>query len=350
MNPHAHCTLVPPYILQAVARHGQGVARDAAITTLGLDKTFAVTRLIGDAARREAVATAVAAPPRLHRLIHDAHGEEDLPGDLVRAEGDPAGADLAATEAYDGLGDTWRLYQDVYGRNSIDDAGMDLSGTVHFGERYDNAYWDGEQMVFGDGDGVLFNRFTASLDVIGHELTHGVTGATADLEYRNQSGALNESISDVFGSLVKQYALGQTAEEADWLIGAGLLADGVQGVALRSMKAPGTAYDDPQLGGKDPQPAHIRDYLRTASDNGGVHTNSGIPNHAFYLAATALGGHACERAGAIWFEALTSGALQKTATFPQFAQLTVAVAVRRFGDAAGRAVEGAWNGVGLVVR
>ena len=158
-------------------------------------------------------------------------------------------------EAYDGLGDTWKLYEDVYQRNSIDDAGMDLSGTVHFSQQYDNAYWDGEQMVFGDGDGVLFNRFTISVDVIGHELTHGVTGATADLAYKNQSGALNESISDVFGSLVKQYALGQSAAEADWLIGAGLLAKGVHGVALRSMKAPGTAYDDPQLGGKDPQPA-----------------------------------------------------------------------------------------------
>jgi Zn-dependent metalloprotease len=342
-----HCTLVPPYILQALARQEDPVVRDAAIRTLGLERTFAVSRVLRDRERQRAVRTAAPVLARLSRLISDAHGEEDLPGDLVRREGDAASDDVAVNEAYDGLGATWRLYKDVYDRNSIDDLGMDLDGTVHFSQQYDNAYWDGERMVFGDGDGVLFERFTIALDVIGHELTHGVTGATADLEYRNQSGALNESLSDVFGSLVKQYALGQTAEEADWLIGAGLLADGVQGVALRSMKAPGTAYDDPRLGGRDPQPAHVRDYLRTASDNGGVHTNSGIPNRAFHLAAVALGGHAWERAGRIWYAVLTGGALQPTATFPQFAQLTVATADRLFGAEARKAVAEAWIEVGL---
>ena len=343
-----HCALVPPYILQALARHDDPAVRDAAVATLAYDKTFAVSRVLGDAARRNAVRTAAPAVARLHRLLHDARNREDLPGELVRSEGDPPSGDVAVNEAYDGFGDTWRLYETVYGRNSIDDAGMDLSGTVHFSEQYDNAYWDGERMVFGDGDGVLFNRFTIAVDVIGHELTHGVTGATANLEYRDQSGALNESISDVFGSLVKQYALGQTAAEADWLIGAGLLAEDVHGVALRSMKAPGTAYDDERLGGRDPQPAHLRDYLRTTSDNGGVHTNSGIPNHAFYLAATALGGHAWDRAGRIWYETVTGGRLQPTATFPQFAQLTVAVADRLYGAEARRAVAEAWIGVGLV--
>jgi Zn-dependent metalloprotease len=342
-----HCTLVPPYILQALARHEDPVVRDAAIATLGFDKTFAVSRLLGDRAMRNAVRAAATAP-RLQRLIHDAHNEEDLPGELVRSEGDAATTDVAVNEAYDGLGDTWKLYEDVYQRNSIDDAGLALSGTVHFSSQYDNAYWDGEQMVFGDGDGVLFDRFTISVDVIGHELTHGVTGATANLDYKNQSGALNESISDVFGSLVKQYALGQSAAEADWLIGEGLLAKDVNGVALRSMKAPGTAYDDARLGGKDPQPAHIRDYLRTTSDNGGVHTNSGIPNHAFYLAAVGLGGNAWEQAGHVWYDALTGGELQSSATFPQFAQLTVATAERLYGTAAKRAVAEAWTGVGIV--
>ncbi|WP_375388143.1 M4 family metallopeptidase [uncultured Amnibacterium sp.] len=342
-----HCSLVPPYILQAIARQDDPVLRDAAVATLGLDRTFAVNRLIGDAARRRTTLVAPE-PPRLQRRVHDAHGEETLPGELVRSEGDPSSPDVAVDEAYDGLGDTWRLYREVYGRSSIDDAGMPLSGTVHFGQQYDNAYWDGEQMVFGDGDGVLFTRFTVAVDVIGHELTHGVTGATADLEYRNQPGALNESMSDVFGSLVKQYALGQTAAEADWLVGAGLLAEGVRGVALRSMRAPGTAYDDDRLGGKDPQPAHVRDYLRTTSDNGGVHTNSGIPNHAFYLAATAIGGPAWEGAGRVWYAALTGGALQPTATFPQFAQVTVAAAERLLGAAGRRAVVAAWQGVGLV--
>lgn len=101
---------------------------------------------------------------------------------------------------------------------------MRLDATVHYGEHYDNAFWDGQRMVFGDGDGVVFGDFTACVDVIGHELSHGVTQFTAGLAYHDQSGALNESLSDVFGSLVKQYALRQNADEADWLIGAGLLA------------------------------------------------------------------------------------------------------------------------------
>ncbi len=203
----------------------------------------------------------------------------------MRKEGAAASGDAAVDEAYDGLGATFDFYLEACQRNSIDDAGLPLDATVHFGKNYDNAFWNGSQMVFGDGDGKLFNRFTVALDVIGHELTHGVTEHEAALVYQGQPGALNESMSDVFGSLVKQYALKQDAAAADWLIGAGLLAKGVKGVALRSMKAPGTAYDDRVLG-KDPQPAHMKDFVRTTDDNGGVHINSGIPNHAFYLAAT----------------------------------------------------------------
>ena len=169
--------------------------------------------------------------------------------------------------------------------------------SVHYDQDYDNAFWNGDQMVFGDGDGVIFTGFTKALDVIGHELTHGVTQFTANLDYNAQSGALNESFSDVFGSLVKQYRNGEDTASADWLIGKGILAPGIHGVALRSMKAPGTAYDDPKLGGKDPQPADMSGYVDTADDNGGVHLNSGIPNHAFFLLADQLGGNAWDDAG-----------------------------------------------------
>src|SRR5919206_292413 len=167
--------------------------------------------------------------------------------ELLRSEGSPAGNDAAVNEAYDGLGDTYDFYWEVLDRNSIDDEGMPLNATVHYGQNYDNAFWNGERMVFGDGDGDLFNRFTISLDVIGHELTHGVTQDESQLTYYGQPGALNESVSDVFGSLVKQHKLGQTADQADWLIGAGLLAPDVHGKALRDMLHPGTAYDDPAL-------------------------------------------------------------------------------------------------------
>ena len=232
----------------------------------------------------------------------------------------------------------------------VDNQGLPLLATVHFDANYDNAFWNGQQMVFGDGDGQLFNRFTISLDVIGHELTHGVTQTDAKLVYQDQSGALNESISDVFGSLVKQFALNQTADQADWLIGAGLFTANVQGVALRSMKAPGTAFNDPVLG-QDPQPATMQNYVQTASDNGGVHINSGIPNHAFYLVATQIGGYAWQKAGLIWYNTLHDPALQQTSDFQSFAQLTANNADQLFGQgsAEGQAVRAGWNEVGITL-
>ena len=223
---------------------------------------------------------------------------------------------------------------------------MPLIATVHYDNKYDNAFWDGHQMVFGDGDGTIFNRFTISLDVIGHELTHGVSGSEVNLYYSGQSGALNESVSDVFGSLVKQYVLKQTASEADWLIGAGLLT--IENQALRSMKAPGTAYDNNVLG-KDPQPADMAHYVRTSQDNGGVHINSGIPNRAFFLVATALGGNAWVKAGQIWYDTIRDRSLRSRATFAAFAGRTIANAGHRYGanGTEQKAVADAWRQVGV---
>src|SRR5262249_27643424 len=162
-----------------------------------------------------------------------------------RTEDGGASADETVNRAFDGFGTTRDFYKAVFDRNSIDDHGMRLDGYVHRGVKYNNAFWDGQEMVFGDGDGAGFTDFTRSLDVIAHELTHGVTEKTAGLIYHNQQGALNESISDVFGSLVKQWSLEQPAETADWLIGAEVFTPGIAGDALRSMKAPGTAYNNP---------------------------------------------------------------------------------------------------------
>jgi Zn-dependent metalloprotease len=285
-----------------------------------------------------------------HRLVYDAHGLVRLPGRLVRRESDGRSADRTVNEAFAGLGATYDLFAKVYDRDSIDDRGMQLRASVHYSTDYDNAFWDGSEMVFGDGDGIVFVGFTTALDVIGHELTHGVTQFTSNLDYAGQPGALNESFSDVFGSMVKQYHLGQDAAAADWLIGAGILARGIHGVALRSMKAPGTAYDDQRLGGKDPQPAHMRDYRHLADDEGGVHLNSGIPNRAFYLAATAIGGPAWETAGRVWYDTLRQ--LPSNATFADCAAVTRSEAERRFGSASreARAIRDAWWAVGVVTR
>lgn len=290
------------------------------------------------------------APTAPQRTISDAGGTETLPGTVVRREGEAATDDVAVNEAYDGLGATYRLYAEAFDRASIDGAGLPLLASIHYGQQYDNAFWDGGQMVFGDGDGQVFGRFTASLSVIGHELSHGVTQYSADLAYDGQSGALNESVSDVFGALVEQYAKGQSAPEASWLIGEGLFTDQVQGNALRSMKAPGTAYDDDVLG-KDPQPDSMSGYVETTDDNGGVHLNSGIPNRAFYLVASSIGGNAWEAPGQIWYDTLTGGSLSSTASFADFATATAATAATRFGadSAEHRAVLDAWSTVGLPI-
>ena len=351
------CAIVPPYLLSRLASLSDpdlAPVAAAARASLALDQPFRSIRTgeypgTPPATRRRSQLTARTLEDP-HRTISDAENTETLPGRVVREEGDAETPDDAVTEAYDGLGSTHRLFREVYERASIDDNNHPLDATVHFGVDYDNAFWDGERMVFGDGDGIVFTRMTRSLSVIAHELAHGVTQYTANLEYQGQSGALNESVSDVFGALVEQHSLGQSVDEASWLIGVGIFTDAVEGEALRSLKAPGTAYNDDVLG-KDPQPAHMDDYIVTSDDNGGVHLNSGIPNRAFYLTAESLGGNAWERAGHIWYDTITDGELESTATFSDFASATVRAASARFGDDSDEvaAVIAGWDGVGVTV-
>ena len=353
MHKHSgiNCFL-PPHMLKNIATKGTESQKTMAIDTL---KISAQMRGQRNALTDFKAATFRVAAGGKDRIVYDAKNGSSLPGTIVRKEGDAPSADVAVNEAYDGSGTTYDLFNDVYKRNSIDGNGMRIDSTVHYQRGYDNAFWNGEQMVYGDGDEDLpvderlFNRFTIALDIIGHELTHGVTQFEAKLAYFQQSGALNESMSDVFGSLVKQYQLAQTATEADWIIGAGLLTANVNGVGIRSMKAPGTAYDDPVLG-KDPQPAHMKDYVETISDNGGVHINSGIPNRAFYVTAVELGGHAWEKAGQIWYVTLKDR-LTANAKFQECANLTYQVAGELFG-AGGleqQAVQKGWAEVGLTI-
>ena len=343
--------ILPPLVLDRVARNGTDEQRVWALRSLQRDQTIRMARVQNvkvraGGPREGADALAVAPVPRSNRVIHDAQGEETVNGLVVRREGDEPSGDPAVDEAYDRLGQTFDFFLQVYGRNSIDDEAMPLRGVVHFSESYANAFWDGRRMVFGYGDGVLFSRLTGSLDVIAHVLGHGVTEDEGGLEYFGQSGALNESMSDAFGSLVKQHVLQQQAGDADWLIGADVFSPEIQGDALRSLKAPGTAFDDPTLG-KDPQPGHMDQYVETMEDNGGVHINSGIPNRAFYTVATTLGGFAWERAGRIWYETLRHPALKTTATFGSFASITIQAAKRLYGLGSEEetAVRGGWDEV-----
>ena len=338
--------IVPPHILQQLLKSHDPSIRDIALGTL-----LATTQL---RAERRVVAQFGFIPNstgKIRRTIYNCKSRSLLDeADLVRGEDADPVQDPSVNRAFDHLGSTYEFYKQVLDRNSIDNRGMRLDGYVHYGRSYNNAFWDGREMVFGDGDGRLFSDFTGSLDVVAHELTHGVTDHTAGLEYHNQSGALNESMSDVFGSLVKQWSRQESASEADWLIGDDIFSPSIQGDGLRSLRAPGRAYDDPTLG-RDPQPAHMDGYERLpdteAGDWGGVHINSGIPNHAFYLVATGIGGYAWERSGQIWYESLR--AVGPETEFQEFAETTVATAGRLFGAEEQRIVRAAWREVGIRV-
>jgi Zn-dependent metalloprotease len=332
-----HCSFIPPFLLERIAA-SDSEAADHCRATLAHDQEFRVARETGETAT--AGATTPAAANEAWVVDTADHGST-LPGTRVRAAGAPASGDAAVDDAADGITATLSLYADIYHRASYDAKGAEVVLTVHYQQNYDNAFWNGTQLVFGDGDGKIFGPFTKPVDVLGHEFTHAVTQFTAALTYQGQSGALNESVSDCFGMCVKQRTLGQTAAAADWLVGEGIFLPGINARALRDMAHPGTAYDDPTLG-KDPQVGDMSDYVDTTDDNGGVHTNSGIPNRAFYLAATAIGGDTWEGAGQIWYAALTGGQVTSDTDFAGFAAATVATA----GDHAD-AVTQAWTQVGV---
>ena len=359
LTPHGYascccCFIAPPHLLARLIIEGSAEEREAALLTLASSASVRgrrsiVTTLLREDETRAAGLAMLAAPTGAKRTVFDAQhgGQAALPGQRVRGEGDSPSSDDAVNEAYDASGTTYDFYEQVFGRDSVDGKGMELVSSVHFGSRFGNALWNGSQMIYGDGDGVLFGegKMTTDISVIGHELTHGVTQFTAALVYHKQAGALNESFSDVFGSLVKQKSREQTADQADWLIGEGIMGPGM-GEALRSLKAPGTAFK------YDNQPAHMDHYVDLPddtdphNDNGGVHVNSGIPNHAFYLAAIAIGGNAWEAAGHIWYRVLTER-LHANADFKTAAEATVDVAGQDFPDAQ-EAVRRAWQQVGVL--
>jgi len=306
------CCFVPPIVAESLARNGVEEAR-ISLTQSQQFRTDRSSRVMNMSQFAGLIPTGTAS-----REVYNCQNkwEQRVPPP-VRKEGDPVTGDQDTGLAYDYAGIVRDYFKNVLNRNSIDNLGLDIILNVHYGVNYMNAFWDGEQMTFGDGDGRIFTSFAKSLDVVAHELAHGVTEYTANLEYKSQSGALNEHFSDVFGTAITQYHLGQSAGEADWLIGDEIMGPELYGEALRSMREPGTAYDNSLLG-KDPQPAHMKDYFTGPEDNQGVHINSGIPNKAFYLTAMELG---TDKATLIWYTALQK--LWTTANFNDAVQVIV---------------------------
>lgn len=344
-NP-LHCYL-PPHILDQLAQHADPAIRRLATEAIRDSAAFRATR---DVMATMPAMAAIPSPTReKHRLVYTMNNSPNrfrLPGRLRRSEGGDQVRDEAVNEAYDFSGYTYDFYQQVFGRNSIDGRGMSLISSVHFGRSYNNAFWNGEQMVYGDGDGTIFVRFSRALDVVGHELTHGVVQHTSNLVYQDEPGALNEHFADVMGALIEHWHNGWTVDQADWYMGGEIMAPSLGVKGLRTFTGEKAYVDHPILG-TDPQPKHMRDKYTGEDDNGGVHYNSGIPNYAFYLVAMALGGRSWEKAGQIWYQTLLR--LNSFSEFQETAAMTYEVATRLYSQTEANAVRGAWQEVGITV-
>jgi Zn-dependent metalloprotease len=283
-------------------------------------------------------AEAIATKPSV--IVYSCRNTTSLPGTPVSRPG--TSSDLSAKRAFNETTAVANFLKQVFGRNSIDNAGKTLLSSIHYSIRYNNAFWNGNQMIYGDGDGNIFLDFTRSTDVIAHELTHGLTQYTAGLSYVNEAGGLNESMSDVFGSMFRQWRAKQTVITADWLIGRDIMGPGAisRGYScLRSMAAPAASYC------LAPQPTNYSQY-RTGMD---PHDSSGIPNFAFYKAAMAIGGYSWEKAGQIWYKALTGYAASPNMRMSAFANRTRTLAGTLYPKepAIKAAVSSAWTAVGL---
>ncbi|UOQ45188.1 M4 family metallopeptidase [Halobacillus salinarum] len=258
------------------------------------------------------------------------YGYSNLPGIYVTDSGNTFYSEnqKAAVDAHYYAGEVFDFYYDNFGRVSYDDQGSSIRSTVHYGSNYNNAAWTGNQMIYGDGDGSTFTYLSGANDIVGHELTHAVTESTAGLVYESQSGALNESFSDVFGYFV---------DPEDWLMGEDVYTPGVSGDGLRSLSNP-NAYN---------QPDHMDEYqdlpVTEEGDWGGVHTNSGIPNKAAYYTISNLG---IEKSKDIYYRALTVY-LTPNSDFSYARQSLEQAAQDLYGSSAANAVGQAWDNVGV---
>lgn len=338
INP-IHC-IIPPYMLTRLME-----STNKKIADLAINSNFRSFRFFNDrsffqkASLHEktilGVITKQAAKEAMQMEVYDCKQKTDLSRAILLwdSKTNQKITSIAGKNVIKGGKASWDFYWQLFSRNSIDNKGLLIKQYVHYDKGLDNAYWDGRRMVYGDGDGLVFTSFTSDIDVIGHELTHGVTENEANLDYENQAGAMNESFSDIFGIMIKQRFNNQDVKKSNWLIGEKVMI-GIK-YALRSMKAPGTGYiNHPELG-NDPQPATMDKYQNLpnnqSGDWGGVHINSGIPNFAFYVTAYNMGGYAWEKAGRIWYSVLTDRSLAQNAKFVDVKNLTIVHAEKIFG-------------------
>jgi len=273
---------------------------------------------------------------KINRVIYDAQHLELIPGKIIRQEGTAPVKDKIANEVYNNLGMVYDFFNNVYGRHSVDNKGMPLRVVIHFGKNFRNIFWDGRNIVIGDGDDIMKNFHEK--EFLAHDFTFAMIQYESGLEYWGESGSLMVASGHIFGCLCRQYYNKENARQASWVFGENSLSGRGIRRGLFSISDPGTAYvGHPQIG-TDQNKFHILDMMvvdkkndKSAIDQGGVHINCGIPSRAFYLASIMIGGNAWEIAGRIWYETLLSKDLSKAPDFADFARLSSDIAERLYG-------------------
>ena len=339
------CFIVPKDVLERLAGDKQLAhdLRKASADSARISDTIRKMRI--DAGELTAVSQSLGAhllelAPSPKVTVYDCKNTQALPGTPLAGPG--AGKDTTAKRTFKETTAVAKFYKSVFGRNSIDNAGMTMMSSIHFGRSYNNAMWNGSQMIYGDGDGKLFLDFTRGNDVIGHELTHGVTQHSLQLGYSSDAGGLNESLSDCFGSMFRQWEAKQDVTAADWLIGADIMGPTAKAKGFTCLRNMANPADKSALA---PQPTKYSQ-LTPGMD---PHYSSGPPNLAFATACKALGGKSWDRIGQVWYAALTTSGAQPSMTMPKFAARTRQLATQLYPKVAAvaAAIDTGWKAAGL---
>jgi Zn-dependent metalloprotease len=336
------CQMVPNHVLKRLSRDRTlpPEQRKKFTDTMKIDAELRQLRNQASKVTRVAHAIAPAAARKAAAVpaitVFNCNNTPGLPG-VHMAAGSP---DRIGKRVLTATTSVAKFYSQVFGRNSVDGAGMTLISSIHFGVGYNNAVWNGTQMIYGDGDGSIFIDFSKANDVIGHELTHGVTQHSLALLHVDEAGGLNESLSDCFGSMFRQWEAKETVDQADWLLGKDVMGPAAikKGYkCMRDMANPAAKHC------MSPQPVKFSQY----KDGMDQHVSSGIPNHAFYTVAKAVGGHSWEKVGQIWYKAMTGFGQSPAMKMKAFADRTRAVAAQLFPGDVADAVNAGWKKVGL---
>ncbi len=343
---HCTCYIVPKDVLTRLANDKRlsTEARKAALDTARVSAEIRKLRI--QAGELTMVSQSIgahleelAAAPKV--TVYDCRHTQTLPGAPVSAPNNSK--DKTAKRAFTETTSVAEFYKKVFNRNSIDNAGMTMMSSIHYGRNFNNAMWTGSQMLYGDGDSKTFIDFTNGNDVIGHELTHGVTQHSLQLAYQGDAGGLNESISDCFGSMFRQWQANEDADSADWLIGADIMGPEAKKRGFKSLRNMANPADSKCLA---PQPT-LYSQVTPGMD---PHYSSGPPNLAFSFACKTEGGKSWERVGQVWYAVLTQSGPHPSMKMADFANRTRQVAQQMFGSdnpSVGAAIDAGWKKIGL---